>query len=499
MGGEEMRTTIDVPESVFAYEAFQLKLFPSVLRRYSRWWMTLLLGISDISSLFLAGALAALIRAGMGNGVRSPTYYLKLTPLLLIFVLVYAVRGLYPAVGISPVEELKRLAVSTSMVWVIMMALTFWTRDAESFSRLVFAFIWIFALVFVQVSRWMVRIIAVRLGVWGEPVAVVGFGSQGRVIVEFLNKNYRFGLRPVVIIDGFDKEEARDTELPIIHLGNPEAARQLLQASGIQTAILIAPEVPASLQDEIVDGGRFGFKRLILISDLRWIGSLGVIPYDLEGFLGLEIRQNLFSRRERILKRILDLALVIVLVVVALPLLFLISLLVWLDSPGKVFYTHKRVGIGGRDIKVWKFRTMVPNAEQVLNEYLNSHPELRSEWEATHKLKDDPRVTRIGRILRKLSLDELPQIWNVLKGEMSLVGPRPIVTEEIKRYGQGYKLYQRVRPGLTGLWQVSGRNDVSYETRVRFDKYYVRNWSIWLDIYILLRTIWVVLRSDGAY
>jgi Undecaprenyl-phosphate galactose phosphotransferase WbaP len=170
-----------------------------------------------------------------------------------------------------------------------------------------------------------------------------------------------------------------------------------------------------------------------------------------------------------------------------------------MDSKDSVFFCHKRIGKNDKEIKVWKFRTMIRDADEKLAKYLAQHPELRAEWQATQKLKNDPRITRVGKFLRKSSLDELPQILNVLKGEMSLVGPRPIVNDEVKHYKHVFKLYTRVLPGLTGLWQVSGRNDVDYEMRVRFDEYYVRNWSIWLDLYILLQTIGVVLKRDGAY
>lgn len=142
---------------------------------------------------------------------------------------------------------------------------------------------------------------------------------------------------------------------------------------------------------------------------------------------------------------------------------------------------------------------MMPNADCVLSQYLEKHPEMAEEWKRDHKLRNDPRVTRIGRLLRKTSLDELPQLWNVLRGQMSLVGPRPIVYEEIAKYGDGFPLYSQVLPGLTGLWQVSGRNNTTYDERVALDAYYVRNWSPWLDIYLLARTVTVVLRREGAY
>ena len=182
-----------------------------------------------------------------------------------------------------------------------------------------------------------------------------------------------------------------------------------------------------------------------------------------------------------------------------LPGIALIAALVKLGSRGPVFYGHERIGEGGRTFRAWKFRTMVQNADDLLEKYLESNPELRAEWAAHHKLRTDPRVTKIGRFLRQTSLDELPQIWNVTRGEMSLVGPRPIVREEAVKYGEELDLYGMVRPGITGLWQVSGRSDTSYEGRVAMDVHYVRNWSVWLDIYLLARTVGVVLRRQGAY
>ena len=147
----------------------------------------------------------------------------------------------------------------------------------------------------------------------------------------------------------------------------------------------------------------------------------------------------------------------------------------------------------------WKFRSMAADASQALEHCLTANPALREEWQRNHKLRNDPRVTRIGRFLRRTSLDELPQLWNILRGQMSFVGPRPIVREEISRYGESYALYKKVTPGLTGLWQVSGRNNTSYQQRVSLDLYYIRNWSPWLDLYILARTVTAVLFARGAY
>jgi Undecaprenyl-phosphate galactose phosphotransferase WbaP len=176
-----------------------------------------------------------------------------------------------------------------------------------------------------------------------------------------------------------------------------------------------------------------------------------------------------------------------------------IALLVKLDSAGGIFYSHERLGKNGRKIRIYKFRTMAVNAEAVLDEYLRTHPEAREEWDQNQKLRDDPRVTRVGRWLRKYSLDEFPQLFNVLKGDMSLVGPRPMMADQVRLYGDNMEAYCGVRPGMTGMWQVSGRNRATFAERARFDIYYIRNWTLWLDFYILLRTVWVVFSRDGAY
>lgn len=166
---------------------------------------------------------------------------------------------------------------------------------------------------------------------------------------------------------------------------------------------------------------------------------------------------------------------------------------------GSIIYRHRRVGRDGKMFECLKFRTMVPNADEVLRDLLEQHPQLRAEWVSDHKLRHDPRITPLGRFLRRTSLDELPQIWNVLRGEMSLVGPRPVVREELLRYGRKVRIYFAAKPGITGLWQVSGRNDTDYRRRVALDTYYVRNRNFLLDLYILLKTTRVVLGGSGAY
>jgi Undecaprenyl-phosphate galactose phosphotransferase WbaP len=199
-----------------------------------------------------------------------------------------------------------------------------------------------------------------------------------------------------------------------------------------------------------------------------------------------------------LLKRAIDVVAILAVAPLIVPRVALLAILVKLSSPGPIFYGHTRIGRNGRSIKVWKLRSMVPNADVLLKQYLSDNPHLKSDWERLHKLPNDPRVTSIGKIIRKTSLDEIPQLWNVFRGDMSLVGPRPIVDAEINKYQEAYPLYLRVTPGITGLWQVNGRNSTTYEERIMYDIEYVRNWSVSLDMYILARTIYTVVSCDGA-
>ncbi len=205
------------------------------------------------------------------------------------------------------------------------------------------------------------------------------------------------------------------------------------------------------------------------------------------------------ARGTRTGQRVLDLALALPLLVLLSPVLGLIALCVWINDGGPVFYGQMRIGRHGRSFRCWKFRSMVTDSDAVLAKVLERSGEARAEWARDHKLRVDPRITWVGRFLRSSSLDELPQLWNVLCGEMSLVGPRPIVVAEVGRYGARFHDYCTCRPGITGLWQVSGRNDVSYRRRVAIDAVYARTASVGLDIAILARTVPAVLLRRGSY
>jgi Undecaprenyl-phosphate galactose phosphotransferase WbaP len=214
----------------------------------------------------------------------------------------------------------------------------------------------------------------------------------------------------------------------------------------------------------------------------------------------LQVRNNLARLPQRIIKRSLDLIGALVLGTLLLPVFAMFAFLIWKEDRGPVFFRQTRVGRGGRDFTCWKFRTMVVDAEDQLTRWHTENPDLLARYcESNFKLHTDPRVTRIGDWMRRKSLDELPQLLNVLVGDMSLVGPRPLLRRELPDYGAVISLYERVRPGLTGLWQISGRSHTTFAERVSYDEWYIKNWTVWYDMVIMLQTVWVLLRGDGAY
>jgi Undecaprenyl-phosphate galactose phosphotransferase WbaP len=267
---------------------------------------------------------------------------------------------------------------------------------------------------------------------------------------------------------------------------------------GISTAIIAIPRSPRSRVAIVTERCSRHFRHVITLPDAVGMTNIWLEVRDFEGYLGLSMDQKLMSRLNRAIKRVLELAVTILAAIVAVPLFAILAIAIKLDSPGPVFYGHRRLGRNEEEFTAWKFRTMRVGADEALANHLRDNPAACREWEEKHKLKDDPRVTRVGRFLRVSSLDELPQLWNILRGEMSLVGPRPIVRDEVVKYGAVWSTVSAATPGLTGLWQVSGRSDRSYEERRELDLYYLRNWSPWLDLFILFKTAWILLTSKGA-
>jgi len=471
--------------------------------RLSQWqhsvrvWMSVSLIVSDFTSIVLAGFFAIAARLILGDGWHFDLFR-QVIPIALICITAYALNGLYPAIGVGNVDELRRITISTSVVILGFAALTFWVRNPENYSRMTIGLTWFFGLGLIPLGRVLLRNLGAHFEIWGEPVAIIGYGDLGRRIFDHLRQNRMLGLFPVIALGSFGGEFDLKDDSRTISI--EEAFEQnLLCLIGVKSAVLIPSEIPAVLSKKIINHQLGNFRRLILVPDQNNLGSISITPMTIDGILGLEVHQNLLNIMAKIQKRIIDMIGSFLGLVILSPFFAMIMILIKRDSFGPSIYSQKRIGIGGNFFRMVKFRTMYVNSDEMLIDHIENDPDLKHEWDKYQKLKEDPRITSVGKFLRKFSIDELPQLWNVFKGEMSLVGPRPFFWDQKDEYGEAYAQYIQVLPGLTGMWQVSGRNNTTFAERAHFDEYYVRNWSIWLDIYILARTIWVVLKQDGAF
>ncbi|MBL8968687.1 MAG: undecaprenyl-phosphate galactose phosphotransferase WbaP [Spirochaetaceae bacterium] len=419
-------------------------------------------------------------------------------PYLPAFLFVFYVVHLYPGLSLAPAEELRRFAIASSLGHAgIILSLFIQSRRLDAYSVAfvlsLFASVPGFAL-----CRAIARRLWRRAKWWGIPVVIFGAGKTGKLVVDRLRNNHWIGYRPVVMLDDDPALGGEYAGIPIFP--STSAGPEIAERCGISAAIVAMPGVERRRLSVIVeDYVRSSFRHYVLIPDFFGMTSIWMSVRDFDGVLGLYTAQRLLMPLNRAAKRGFDFSLSLLGGIAISPIVLLIALLVKLDSPGPVFYGHTRLGRNGKPFKAWKFRSMVRNSKEVLEALLDRDPSARAEWEASFKLKEDPRVTRMGKFLRKTSLDELPQVWNVFLGEMSLIGPRPIIQAEVEKYGAYYRYFSSVRPGMSGLWQVSGRSDTDYEERVALDVYYIQSWSVWLDLHILFKTFGVVFGGKGAY
>ena len=418
-------------------------------------------------------------------------------PSLAVWVGLRALMGLYPGYGLDPVEELRRqtYAVLAAMATTAVFAVTLQVGDM--LSRLALGLSFAGLLLFAPLVRQLVKWRLMKTGLWGKPVIVFSSGEPGGRVATLLVKEWGLGYRPVAVFSGQPSHAKRRSGATPDEKSLADAMG-LSQRHGIDTVVFAMPHTRREDLAKLVHWASFGFRHVTVVPNLDGIANSGVVARDLAGVFGVEIRHNLLNPSVRRAKRALDLVATMAGGLLVLPLLLVLCLLVWLESGGPVFYNAQRMGRNGRLFSCVKFRTMVPDAEAALQRILAEDLEAREEYSRYHKLRDDPRVTRVGRFLRKTSLDELPQLWNVLKGEMSLVGPRPYLPRESGDIGVTQSDILRVYPGISGPWQVSGRSDTSFGERVKMDVHYVRNWSIWLDIVLLARTVRTLVSDRSA-
>jgi undecaprenyl-phosphate galactose phosphotransferase len=389
-------------------------------------------------------------------------------------------------------EDMPRIGAALGLLLLIDGFVQFATK--ADFSRVWLVSIWFAAAALIPLARVLVRRLLDSFGRWKLKAVIVGHGAHVEAVREGLTSDSYLGYH---ILPGKGPEWL-----------NGQRRRELTAKVGdfrAQSGVDMVFLVPDN--DEL-EGSKFLLDvlniEMVPYAIVPPIHRLPLMGLHMQAFLSsdavvMTVRSGLLSPMSRAIKRAFDVLVSIALVIFFAPLLLVVAGIVALDG-GPILFGHRRVGHKGNTFPCLKFRTMVPDAPAVLQKLLESDPALKAEWASTFKLKSDPRITPVGRFLRKTSLDELPQLFNVIAGTMSLVGPRPVVASELDDfYGEDALYYRLVLPGITGLWQISGRSDTGYNRRVHLDAWYVRNWSLWSDILILLGTLPSVLRSRGAY
>ncbi len=441
---------------------------------------------SDIVLALLVWWVAVALRDLLIGSPPSGATATVVVPGMLAWLGLRALAGLYPGHGLSRVEELRLQTYALLAAAGGSVVFAFFLQVGGLVSRLTLVLGFAGLLVFGPLTRQFVKWVLRRAELWGKPVVILSSDEAGARLVEVLEEEWGMGLRPVVLFEG-----PGDRSLA--------GAVGLSRKHGLDTVMFAMPSSGREDLGRLINLASYTFRHVTVIPDLSGVVNSAVAVRDFSGTFGVEIKHNLLDPSVRRVKRALDLLATASTGLFVLPVLAVLALLVWLDAGRPIFYGDRRMGKDGRAFPCLKFRTMLPDAEAVLQKMLEEDPELREEYGKYHKLQRDPRVTATGRLLRKTSLDELPQLWNVLRGEMSLVGPRPYLVRESAEIGIAQGEILRVPPGITGLWQVRRRSSTSFSDRVGLDTYYVRNWSIWMDLVILARTVQALLSDRSAH
>ena len=361
---------------------------------------------------------------------------------------------------------------------------------------------WGIAFVLVMVIRSITKEVLLKTGLWKISTVIIGDGPNAQETALALMGERHLGYEVISFLSPSSAcktfIEVKGKKISVRHMD--DRSKKILRRLGNPYIVIALEHGGINKLQSQIDRLILDYPTLSVAPALRGLPLFGAQPYHFfsHEVMMLEIKSNLSKITSRLLKRAFDLTIGLSLLIALAPVFLVLAYLVR-QTGRQIFFGHERVGLNGKKFKCYKFRSMVENSREVLDQLLATSDEARREWYRDFKLKNDPRITKVGRFLRKSSLDELPQLWNVIRGDMSLVGPRPVIQDEIPYYGNYVNFYYKSRPGLTGLWQVSGRSDLDYESRVQLDVWYVSNWSLWNDLVIMLRTVTVVLSRSGAY
>ena len=390
-----------------------------------RWRMGALMFFADVTGFALAGIILLLANLSLKIFVLQFSD-LRYAFIPVVCLLMFSSTKLYPGVGISPPEEIRLVAIYNTVSFVVGVFFVQLVEVNWSLNFLAVLPLGMMSVTLILLTRWSVRIIAVQARLWGVPVAILGRGKQVDHLTHYFLQRRRFGYIPVLLVTEKDDKQNNTNPLPIITMKRlfEDPPHPLIM--GVDTILVDAAFFGGKLSGRFHNKLIEMFPKTIFVSDLTWLEGVSLQVHDFEGLAGIETVQNNLSPVNSALKRLIDIFGSLTGILILFPLLALVSILIKLDSPGPIIFSHPRIGRDGRKFQVYKFRTMMVDAEKVLKEYLEKNEEARQEWHHTHKLRHDPRITRLGNFLRKFSIDELPQLFNVLAGEMSLVGPRPL-------------------------------------------------------------------------
>jgi len=456
--------------------------------------------LSDLIAVLLSFAwgfflvrLYYFIYPGHINAKSFITYW----PYLPVFILIFLISNLYPGVSLAPAEEMKRLCIGSILAYGGIIMSRFIEKDIWDAINTAFLISCFFSTVILLSARNITHLFLYKTKLGGIPAVIYGAGNTGKFVAECLTKNIRTGYVPVLFLDDNYSDNNEIMDIPVIN--DTSLGPEIVRRYNIKMAIVAMPELDAVSLKNLLNKSVSAFRYNVLIPNFFNISNIWMSVRDFSGILGIETSHKLKLNYNIAIKRIIDILFVFFGGIIILPFLLLIALLIKITSSGPALYKHKRLGKNGMPFYTYKFRTMKEDAEEQLKKILESDPAIREEWEKNHKLKNDPRITAVGKILRRTSFDEFPQLINIIKGEMSLVGPRPIVYDEIEKYGDDFDRIFSIKPGLTGLWQVSGRSDTNYRDRISYDIYYLQSWSAWLDFWIILKTFDSIIFGKGAY
>ena len=485
----------------------------------------LLVMAGDLAGFYLALWVSYIFRTGVFDRWASLPHFQTYGDLAsrvwmpIVVVVVFALEGLYTKR--EPFwEETRNVVRALLLSFLAIFSIVSLDKLSGEISRAVVVGTGLFSLVFVPLIRVRLKPILHEFGIGIKKSVLIGDNPVGRLAHLGLFRDHYMGIRIVGFVaipgeSGFlfpvsdflpekdEKEFLSGCSLPDLSIfGGLDNLPEIVYREGIQGAIVAAPHLQMGLLGSLIEQVQRSVLSVYVVPNISQVSLLNseLLYLFYEEMFLLGIHNNLKSRLNRGIKSVFDFCSALFLCLALFPVFISVALLVAMTSPGPVLFSQRRVGKNGKIFNIYKFRTMKEGAEEILKRLFEESPDLKKEFEKTYKLSDDPRVTPIGRFLRKTSLDELPQIFNVLQGDMSLVGPRPVTQEEIDfQYQEAGGDYCMVKPGMTGLWQVSGRSETGYGLRVRLDIWYIQNWSLWLDLVILVRTVGVVMSRRGAY